>query len=285
MRFSNPVLVALVLAATPTVVAWEDVCSPFAEIYANGTELCEVMWGGAFVVVPDEEPGYTMWFFDQDDNPNNDVTRILMGEEALPIEECHLQYFHKNAPSAESDDMRECHPWKNSACCHSDTVSSVDKLRESYGEGFEWDRCGPMSQACERFFVQEACFYECEPNAGLYRKYGDDEEGQEGWNEWQMHQMPIKQSYCDAWYEACRSDYFCGKGDFWECEAHYRTNLEAASSSSSGGNENKGLTIGLSVVGAFAALAVIAMAFLIHKEKKGEPYFADDSKAEDHEVS
>lgn len=26
-------------------------------------------------------------------------------------------------------------------------------------ESFQWDRCGPLSQECERFFVQEACFY------------------------------------------------------------------------------------------------------------------------------
>ena len=26
-------------------------------------------------------------------------------------------------------------------------------------ENFQWDRCGPLSQECERFFVQEACFY------------------------------------------------------------------------------------------------------------------------------
>ena len=39
-------------------------------------------------------------------------------------------------------------------------------LNEAYGEGYEWDRCGKMSQACERFFVQEAwsvCLHACLP--------------------------------------------------------------------------------------------------------------------------
>ena len=36
---------------------------------------------------------------------------------------------------------------------------------------YHWDRCGPLSPQCERFFVQEACFYECEPAAGLFRRY------------------------------------------------------------------------------------------------------------------
>lgn len=48
-------------------------------------------------------------------------------------------------------------------CLHHATDSN-------YGDEYRWDRCGPLSQACERFFVQEACFYECEPSAGLYRK-------------------------------------------------------------------------------------------------------------------
>ena len=39
---------------------------------------------------------------------------------------------------------------------------------------YHWDRCGPLSPQCERFFVQEACFYECEPAAGLFRRYPTD---------------------------------------------------------------------------------------------------------------
>lgn len=31
-----------------------------------------------------------------------------------------------------------------------------------------------MTPECERFFVQEACFYECDPNAGFYRKFHED---------------------------------------------------------------------------------------------------------------
>ena len=46
-----------------------------------------------------------------------------------------------------------CHPWHASSCCHEATVVTPTKLNEGYGAGYEWDRCGPMSQACERFFV------------------------------------------------------------------------------------------------------------------------------------
>ena len=92
MRF--PIAALAVLFSAPTVSAWEDICSPFEEIYADGTELCEIMWGGAFEVVPDESHGYTMWFFDTDHNPNDNVTRALLGQDAHPTQ-CGLKYFHK----------------------------------------------------------------------------------------------------------------------------------------------------------------------------------------------
>jgi len=57
-----------------------------------------------------------------------------------------------------------------------------------------------LSQSCERFFVQEACLYECDQSASLFRKYAphlayNDTEA----NEWEMQGMPIKGDYCDAW--------------------------------------------------------------------------------------
>ena len=34
-----------------------------------------------------------------------------------------------------------------------------------------------------------------------------------------MSKMPIKQSFCNSWYEACYNDLFCGSGggDFYSC--------------------------------------------------------------------
>lgn len=252
-----------------TVLAWEETCTQFKDIYADGTELCEKMWDDSFKVVDDSEPGYSMWFFDTDQNPNDDVTTAIFGEGSQP-DTCFLKYYHKDAPSAEDDNMSECHPWKNSACCDSTTVESARALNEAYGEGYEWDRCGPMSDACQRFFVQEACLYECEPSAGLYRKYKDPSE--EDYNEWQLFEMPIKKSYCDAWFDACRNDYFCGQGSFFECEAFYWANLKEAEDSKD--KENTGLIIGLSIAGAAAVIGILFAVFLIRKERKGSPMFA-----------
>lgn len=268
----------LLLAGTavnvPLVVhGYEDTCTKFSNIYTDGTELCEVMWDGAFEVTADEESAYTMWFFDTENNPNDAITRNLFGD-GTTVDQCHLQYNHKDEPSPEDDKMQECHPWKENSCCHSDTVQSVDTINEAYGAGFEWDRCGPMTQACERFFVMEACFYECEPSAGLFRKYEPDSTDPEK-NEWQMEKMPIKKSFCDAWYTACYNDYFCGKGNFFECEAHYKTNLLKNSvKEEPEESNNKALTIGLSVAGTFAAVALLLVGVMVYKEKKGSPVFA-----------
>lgn len=63
------------------------------------------------------------------------------------------------------------------------------------------DGCGKLSSACEQFFIEEGCFYECDHNLGKWRKHEDCDGGNNGW---EIEGMPIKASYCDAWYEACK---------------------------------------------------------------------------------
>ena len=255
------VLVCLLAGGAEMLVSASeaDICQPIGAIYANGQELCENMWDGAFVYETNEDAAYTMWFFDETSPNENDAITAALGNG--PADTCDLQYLHKQgAPTAEGSDFTECHPWKENACCYEATVTTHDALNEAYGEEYEWDRCGKLSQACERVFVQEACFYECEVNAGLYRAYTDEQwtlcdpysydptvggvgavvtlstapntatplgyaaggtayygrgpivdNGDGTWtytcsgveNRWQMAGMPIKASYCDAWYTAC----------------------------------------------------------------------------------
>jgi hypothetical protein len=91
--------------------------------------------------------------------------------------------------------------------------------------------------------------------------------------------MPIKKSYCNAWYDACKNDYFCGKGSFFGCEAYYWESQAKAGSGGGGSKENQGLIIGLSVTGALAIIAIGVTFFLIRKEKKGTPVFAPPEQA------
>lgn len=273
MKLSTAISI-LTLTANPLATsAWEESCTQFKNIYEDGTELCEKMWDDSFEVVDDESAGYTMWFFDHDNNPNDAITADLHGTE---LEKCHLKYFHKDVPSPEDDSMSECHPWQNRACCNSETVKSAEALNAAYGPGYEWNRCGPMSQACERFFVQEACLYECEPSAGLYRKWKEDQSDDPDYNEWQLFKMPIKKSYCNAWYDACKNDYFCGKGSFFECEAFYWEKQEAKELEKANKKEpaDPGLIVGLSVAGALAVAGIVSIMVLIYSERKGTPVFA-----------
>merc|ERR1712153_159406 len=45
-------------------------CEKFEDIYEDGTDLCQKMWGDAFIVQDDyNQPAYSFWFLG--DNPNS----------------------------------------------------------------------------------------------------------------------------------------------------------------------------------------------------------------------
>lgn len=227
-RRGLPLYLFLLAATASPVRAWSETCTPFKEIYTGGKDLCERIFDDSFKYEVDEDKAYTMWWFDKT-NPNEKTAKSL----GLTVPDtCQLQYFHKPEPyDPEDDSFTECRPWKDNACCKQSTVASAEAIRTGYGAGYEWDRCGPMTSECSRFFVQEACMYECDVTAGLYRRCTDEQvaAAKEGdlcaGNTWQMYKMPIKASYCDAWYSACANDYFCNggdkPGDFFSCDQHY----------------------------------------------------------------
>jgi len=271
-------------------------CKRFDAIYETPKDLCEKMWDGAFVYEPDEDKAYTQWFFDKE-NPNDKVARALGKLGSAPHDTCHLQYFHKDAPAPEPDGFTECHPWKDNACCAHGTVETHTKLKEGYGKEYHWDRCGPLSPECERFFVQEACFYECDPNAGLYRKFHAAiyNESNPDHNQWQMHGMPIKASYCDAWFTACRKDKFCASagGSFFSCAAEYekvdkvaalqkelevaQAEAEAVAQAQAQKDDSEGLSTASVIVFISAGVAIFALSLcaccLIMRERAGKPMF------------
>lgn len=162
---------AVTLVANVVVGADDPLpCVPMGELYPTGEELCETMWDDAFEVVDDAD-GYTMWPFDEV-NPNDDVSekRNLSGAD----KKCYLDdFFHKAVPGPEPLD-NECGVFRGNACCNASNVPGPEALQAAYGANYRWDRCGKLSPQCERFFVQEACFYECDANNGYWRKFVDE---------------------------------------------------------------------------------------------------------------
>ena len=297
------------LSAITGVEAWrpQDGCVPMGTIYTDGPDMLKRMWNDAFEVVDDESRGYTMWWFeggaagsaDGHDNPNDAITRAIWNQS--PPDTCDVQYYHKDEPSPEGSDFTECHPWHANSCCHQATVVTPQALSTAYGSGYEWDRCGPLSQACERFFVMEACFYECEVNTGLYRKYTDAQHtacsaegvadgayiesmnytcqpgawGGNDENRWQLYKMPIRRSFADAWYRACANDLFCGTGDYFACAGDYHAQIEAeaaAQEAARGKVPDYGIAL-IAVAAVILVCLVVCLCVLAGREKAGKPVF------------
>lgn len=307
---------SVMASALAGTAAWtrQSGCTKFKDIYADGEDLINRMWGQAFNYTLDEANAYTMWWFeggaagqaDPHDNPNDAITAGL--GKAAP-DQCHLDYLHKDAPSAtDHQGFNECHPWHANSCCHSATVVTPDALRAAYGPGYEWDRCGPLSQACERFFVMEACFYECDVNAGLYRRFSDDQHAacsngtavgasvvladgtpytctanwdntENAENRWELLRMPIKASFADAWHRACSEDYFCGTGDFFQCAGDYHAQLESEAAAAALVAAKEPLpgwaAAVIAIVVVLAAALLLFLFYMAKKEKAGKPIFTN----------
>jgi len=307
MSFTHPL--TAMLCGLATLGGYADgsdapECKRFDQLYTNGKELCENMFDGSFAYETDESKGYTMWFFDAV-NPNDATARALGKLGAGAHDTCHLDSKHKDVPGPEPDSFTACHPWKNEACCFDSDVTTRDELNAGYGKEFHWDRCGPLSYECDRFFVHEQCFYMCDANLGLYRKFHGSalplrpgtqpyNASDENHNQWQIHAMPIKASYCDAWWQACRKDKFYADdggsyfsaGAVWEKfdeVAELQAELEKAKKAQ---EEDDEMDVG--IIGAFVGAGVVIcglLAFgccLVKREKAGKPMFGtllDGSKA------
>jgi len=305
----NALMVLMLAIAAVTVEgAAKPQCRTFREIYGNedgipgGKKVCENMWGGAFKYETEEDKAFVMFFTDNV-NPNEGTANSLNAADAslydgkghedatkngnYDTDQCHLDYFHKDTPSKE-DQLSLCPAYqKKEACCAPNTVKDSATVMGGYGKEFHWDRCGTLSPQCEAFFIHEACFYECEPAAGLYRKHpkhvfdtqdnagGTDSEPEvlignaSDANTWQMEGMPIKASYCDAWYAACADDKFCAsdEGDFFSCALEYK----AVDDSSKG--LKPGIVAAIVVPVLVATGACFFMIFMVRKERAGQPMF------------
>lgn len=95
--------------------------------------------------------------------------------------------------------------------------------------------------------------------------------GEDGHNRWQVYKAPIKKSYCDSWYAACRKDLFCGNGTYFECPREYvdedkdeETIVQEISTGAIAG-----IVIGALVI----VIVLIVLALMILRERMGKPVF------------
>ena len=139
-------------------------CKKFSEIYTDGEDLINRMWADSFKYERDESKTYTMWWTEGGAPPawptrtTTRTTWSLLPSSGAWItkagydpssQTCEIAYYHKEGPpTPETEDFTECHPWHASACCHQATVMTPEAINKAYGAGYEWDCCGPMSQAC-----------------------------------------------------------------------------------------------------------------------------------------
>jgi len=288
------VLAQSMVLATPPPTTMLDPnlkCRAFQDIYSSGKDLCERIFGDAFLYIPranttEYNMAYTMWWFDSV-NPNDAVTRARQQQSLfLPgyntTDTCWLQTDgvtnHKNAPFAEGLTFTECLPYRQNACCKETTVENASTINALYGAEYRWDRCGKLSEECERFFVQESCLYECDPNAGLYRKYSPLDVLKDpslAPNAWELFKMPIKGDYCDAWFDACRAQLFCGDGDFFSCARIPPPPLPVY-------NLSPGAIAGIVIGSVVLFITCVFLIVLIRNERRGTPVFqkidAEDSQ-------
>ena len=256
-------------------------CRKFSQIYATGKELCENMFDQSFKYVPRSDPNsqyaYSMWYTSTT-NGNDAITQARLSRGLTsPVpgnaqNQCYLRELHKAKPGPEN--LGTCYPFSQNACCAAANVDTPDKINDNYGPLWAWDRCGPLSAACEAFFVQEACFYECDPNVGLFRAfppatYNASDPNQ---NEWQIVNMPIKGDYCDAWWTACKNDLFCATSDgsFFGCAREAAAEApQTASASPLSPGAIAGIVIGVVAI----VVLVVFLSVVVFNERRGTPIF------------
>eukprot|EP01025_Chloroclados_australasicus_P053033 TRINITY_DN6203_c0_g1_i3.p2 TRINITY_DN6203_c0_g1~~TRINITY_DN6203_c0_g1_i3.p2 ORF type:complete len:506 (-),score=51.34 TRINITY_DN6203_c0_g1_i3:426-1889(-) len=213
----------------------EGTCQTLSEVYADGKELCEVMFDGAFIYYEDEENAYTMSFEEGEPNPNNDIhpqvpfppqcpgrefefelpeacEGLNVTTEIVPhtCEVCVIRNDHTlDVAKPVSGDLQGCQKYAQYSCCSEEIAGIIsDPYNAIYGEEWSWSRCYDdktvIPEKCARWFVDEECFYECDVNAGKYRLHEECEV-----NGWQISAVPLGASECDQWYEDCKDVALC----------------------------------------------------------------------------
>jgi folate receptor len=110
----------------------------------------------------------------------------------------------KSAPGPEPKLLSQiCMPWTARSCCTSETAEGMRTNPKWLN--FNWDHCSrPLSDRCREHFIMDLCFYECSPNVGPWLVSDERKIRNE-----RFLQVPLCQSVCENWWDACRDDLTC----------------------------------------------------------------------------
>lgn len=112
---------------------------------------------------------------------------------------------HKHEPGPESQLYKQCTPWKTHACCTEDTTKDIHNNERRYG--INRNHCPErLSEKCDKHFMQDFCFYDCEPNLGPWVVAVNQTRRKE-----RIINVPLCASDCNQWFSDCENDYTCVK--------------------------------------------------------------------------
>lgn len=124
---------------------------------------------------------------------------------------------HKTVASPEDSSYAACLDYQNSSCCTANftqqlATSDVTHIVDG-GTIFNWTHCGAISESCEAYLIEIECFYRCSPNMIYFA--GDFPSS--------LNRVPVCSSFCDNWYDACKSDLTCVKNWIFEWDYDNKT--------------------------------------------------------------
>ncbi|KAM4642820.1 riboflavin-binding protein-like [Discoglossus pictus] len=116
-------------------------------------------------------------------------------------DKCLQRANHKAAPSPETE-LQECTLYAESSCCHRNLTEKLAQSPIIEVENFYWNRCGNLSKKCEYYLRKTECLYQCSPFIAHWAHPNISEA---------IQHVPLCQSFCDNWFEACRDDMVCAR--------------------------------------------------------------------------
>ncbi|XP_053326334.1 riboflavin-binding protein-like [Spea bombifrons] len=119
---------------------------------------------------------------------------------------CLQRKDHKASPSPESG-LHECLQYSESSCCYANLTEKLAHFPVVEGDDYYWDKCGNLSKSCEDYMKKLECFYQCSPLSSHWAHPNKS---------YALRHVPICQSFCDSWFEACQSDLICARNWFFD---------------------------------------------------------------------